>query len=145
MSLPYKKNFIVSQTFLNPNSVYESGVHLGVDLVGLEDKTIYAIKNGTVFSAQYDSGFGNSVVVKQQDNYYTRYSHLETLKLKSTKPFYEGSTVVLELRVRPICLRSDPTPEIWISAYQKSLTIRTQSVFILIPAYILASKIKLNL
>lgn len=93
-SLPYKKNFVITQTFLNPNPRYVSGFHLAIDLVGLEEKKIYAIKNGTVFSAGYESGFGNTVVIKQQDNYYTRYSHLETINVKINQNVTEGFTLI---------------------------------------------------
>lgn len=94
VSFPYKKDFIVTQTFLNPNSKYASGLHLGVDLVGLEEKNIYAIEDGIIFSAGYEKGFGNTVIVLQQDRYYTRYSHLESIEVKVKQPVFSGSTKI---------------------------------------------------
>lgn len=93
-SLPYKKKFIITQTYLNPNSNYDSGFHLGVDLVGLEENTIYAINDGTVYSAASEGSFGNSVVVKQQDNLYVRYSHLETIQVTVNQSVTEGKTII---------------------------------------------------
>lgn len=94
MYLPYKKSFIISQTFLNPNSRYASGFHLGVDLVGLEEKIIYAIQNGTVVFAGFEGGFGNTVVIRQMDQYYTRYSHLESIAVKINQPVISGLTKI---------------------------------------------------
>jgi len=126
MYLPYKNNFIITQTFLNPNSHYASGYHLGVDLVGLADKTIYAIQGGTVFSAGYESGFGNTVVIQQPDHYYTRYSHLESIEVKVNQTITPGVTRIgtegasgfvyggndprhLDLRISKVPMHSDQT------------------------------------
>jgi len=92
--LPYKQDFMITQTFLNPNPVYESGFHLAVDLVGLKDKTVYAINSGTVFSSGYENAFGNTVVVKQQDNLYARYSHLEAIQVSAGEPVIAGLTII---------------------------------------------------
>ncbi len=93
-SLPYKKSFIITQTFMNPNSKYESGFHLGIDLVGLEETTIYSINDGTVILAEYENGFGNTVVVKQDNNLYVRYSHLETISVKVSQNVIGGTTII---------------------------------------------------
>ncbi|NLM21504.1 MAG: M23 family metallopeptidase [Peptococcaceae bacterium] len=93
-SLPYKRKFIISQIFLNPSNRYVSGVHLGVDLVGLEDKNIYAIEDGIVVTAYYDSAFGNTVVVQQRNGLYSRYSHLEAIKVISGQTVIGGFTVI---------------------------------------------------
>lgn len=92
--LPYLKRFVVSQTFLNQNDKYSSGVHLGVDLVGLEDKVIYAIQSGTVIEVEYNSSFGNTVVIWQTDGLYCRYSHLQTILVKNGKNVTVGETTV---------------------------------------------------
>ncbi|MGI6450660.1 MAG: M23 family metallopeptidase [Desulfitobacteriia bacterium] len=91
---PYKKKYVVTQTFLNPNKRYSSGYHLGIDLVGLEDKNIYAVQAGTVISAAYDPSFGNNVIVRQVDGLYARYSHLESLKVTVSQSVSSGQTVI---------------------------------------------------
>ena len=93
-SLPYRGKFIISQVFFNRSSRYASGYHLGVDLVGLENKTIYAISEGIVFSAGYNSAFGNTVVVQQNDGLYCRYSHLQSIDVKSRQPVLSGKTII---------------------------------------------------
>lgn len=93
-NLPYKKRFIITQTFMNPNNCYSSGYHLGVDLVGLEDKKIYAIEDGIVTYAGYNTGFGNTVVVRQIDGLYARYSHLESISVKNNQNVTGGQTVI---------------------------------------------------
>ena len=92
--LPYKSKFIVTQVFLNPNDRYASGYHLGIDLVGLEDKTIYAVRDGKIIYVGYDSGYGNSVVVQQNDGFYCRYSHLESIRVDNNQYVTGGKTVV---------------------------------------------------
>lgn len=94
MSLPYQKKFIITQVFLNPSNRYVSGYHLGVDLVGLEDKTVYAIRNGTIVYAGYNSAFGYTVVIQQEDGLYCRYSHLETIRVSNGQNVATGKTII---------------------------------------------------
>lgn len=93
-SLPYKRKFIITQTFLNPSDLYESGYHLAVDLVGLEDKTVYAIQDGRIVYVGYNQSFGNTVVVHQKDKLYCRYSHLESIRIKNNQNVTSGKTVI---------------------------------------------------
>ncbi len=93
-SRPYKTIFIITQVFLNPSDRYESGYHLGVDLVGLEDKTIYAIQDGRVVEVGYSSAFGKTVVIQQKDGLFCRYSHLETISIKKGQSVVGGKTVI---------------------------------------------------
>lgn len=93
-SLPYKRKFQITQVFLNQSDKYASGYHLGVDLVGLEDKTIYAIQDGTVIHAGYSTEFGNTVVIQQNDRLYCRYSHLETILVQNRQNVINGETAI---------------------------------------------------
>ena len=91
---PYQKKFIITQTFLNPSGYYVSGYHLGIDLVGLEDKSVYAINDGKVVSAGLDGGYGNTVVIHQDDGLYCRYSHLESISVSNNQNVAAGQTVI---------------------------------------------------
>lgn len=91
---PYKGKFVISQVFLNPNNKYASGVHLGVDLVGLEDKSIYAIRDGIVIYIGYDSLFGFTTVIEQSDGLYCRYSHLQSISVKTKQSIVGGETMI---------------------------------------------------
>lgn len=93
-SFPYKSKFIITQVFLRPSNSYESGYHLGVDLVGLEDKAIYAIQDGRVVEVGYNPGFGKTVVIHQKDGLYSRYSHLETINVINAQSVVGGKTVI---------------------------------------------------
>lgn len=92
--LPYQRKFIITQTFLNPSGNYASGYHLGIDLVGLEDKTVYAVQDGETIFAGYNKNFGNTVMVRQKDGLYCRYSHLEKISVKNNKNVIGGKTVI---------------------------------------------------
>lgn len=94
INLPYQKRFIITQIFMNPSSRYSSGYHLGVDLVGLENKNIYAIQDGTVIVAEYNSAFGNTVVVRQIDGLYCRYSHLDRVDVINNQDIDSGKTLI---------------------------------------------------
>lgn len=65
-----------------------------MDLVGLEDKNIYAIKDGLIVFVGYDSGFGNTVVVQQIDSSYCRYSHLEVIKVQIGQRVISGENMI---------------------------------------------------
>lgn len=93
-SLPYKKSFVITQTFLNKNAYYSSGYHLAVDLVGLDDKAVYAIQDGIVTYAGYQKGFGNTVVIKQTDGLYCRYSHLSDRYVHLDEMVIGGQTII---------------------------------------------------
>ncbi|KUO65071.1 MAG: hypothetical protein APF84_07500 [Gracilibacter sp. BRH_c7a] len=94
INLPYKERFVITQVFLNHNNHYASGVHLGVDLVGLEDKSVYAIEDGLVVFVGYNSAFGNTVVIEQSDNLYCRYSHLHSISVKNGQSVSGGKTMI---------------------------------------------------
>lgn len=67
------------------SSVYGSRVHPiggkvkwhhGVDLMARKGKPVYAVAEGKVVSADYRTGFGNSVVIAHPTGMRTRYAHL---------------------------------------------------------------------
>lgn len=95
MAYPYKGRFQVSQTFLNRNTHYTSGYHLGIDLVGLDnEKRIYPIRSGIVYSITSNDAFGNSVVVKMDNGLYCRYSHLSKISVNKNQRVSEGLTQI---------------------------------------------------
>lgn len=91
MAYPYKGRFVISQTFLNKNTYYSSGYHLGIDLVGLDDKRIYSVSSGYVYDITTTGAFGNSVVVKMTNGLYCRYSHLSQINVKKGEYVREGA------------------------------------------------------
>lgn len=81
MRMPYLKDFRVSKLYGTPpppGMTYSAGKHPGIDLVGVTDKVVRAVNNGTVYKAGIDyDGWGKYIVVKQDDGYYAIYCHLQ--------------------------------------------------------------------
>lgn len=64
--LPFTGEFKVVCIYLKRGTLWKSGIHQGIDLVGITNKTVYSICNGTVERAGWDSGgFGNYVRIKE--------------------------------------------------------------------------------
>jgi murein DD-endopeptidase MepM/ murein hydrolase activator NlpD len=75
MISPYNGTFRVSQEFSNPN-------HTGLDLVGVDSKTVYSTVDGVVEYSGWEganphTGFGLYVIIKDDNNgWYYYYGHL---------------------------------------------------------------------
>lgn len=77
---PYS-NYVVTSKFGELRSGGKR--HKGVDLVGQGSKHIYPINNGTVIHGGYDpGGYGNYVVVKHDDSYWSLYAHMSKMYVK---------------------------------------------------------------
>ena len=98
--LPYKGTFRITKLYGTnppPGMTYSAGKHPGVDLVGVSDKTIYAVKGGVVIRNSEDySGWGRYVVVHQTDGLYAIYAHLITSYVKLNKVVKEGDLIGIE-------------------------------------------------
>jgi murein DD-endopeptidase MepM/ murein hydrolase activator NlpD len=57
--------------------------HKGLDLAAPEGMKVVAALPGTVVSAGYQSGYGNSVVIQHAGGLQTRYGHLEKVNVKA--------------------------------------------------------------
>lgn len=100
MNLPYKGLVRITKLYGTPPPVgfsYSTGKHSGVDLVGKNDKKVYAINNGIVIRSSFDSkGWGNYVAIKQDDGYTVIYCHLKTRNLKVNQRVAAGTQVGVE-------------------------------------------------
>jgi murein DD-endopeptidase MepM/ murein hydrolase activator NlpD len=56
--------------------------HKGVDLAAPEGMSVVPAMSGTVISAGYDNGYGNSVLVQHSGSLQTRYAHLGSINVK---------------------------------------------------------------
>ena len=64
--LPFNGQFKVTCIYGQKGSLWKSGVHHGIDLVGMTNHNVYSICNGVVERAGWDSGgFGNYVRIKE--------------------------------------------------------------------------------
>ena len=80
MPTPYLKDFKVSQ-------IYKSVLHKGIDLVGLNDKTIVSTVKGTVEAVRRDThptgGFGLYIRIREKETgYYHYFCHLSETFVK---------------------------------------------------------------
>lgn len=68
------------------------GYHHGIDLVGLEDTTVYSIADGTVRTGS-DNSAGNYVCVTIADGRRIYYFHLKSFKVKTGDSVKKGQAV----------------------------------------------------
>lgn len=65
---------------------YNTGKHAGIDIVLMGDKRVFPIAEGVVYKTGFDSdGWGNYVVVKQNDGYFAIYAHLKKILVKKNE------------------------------------------------------------
>lgn len=82
--LPFTGNFKITCKYGQSGNSWSSGIHNGIDLVGLTNKKVYSICPGLVERAGYDkSGFGNYVRIKEAGTENRIYlAHLEKIYVK---------------------------------------------------------------
>lgn len=100
MRLPFDGSIRVTKLYGTPppsGLTYAAGKHSGLDLVGVDSKKIYAITGGSVIRSKYDkTGWGNYVVVRQQDGLYCIYAHLLERKVAVGEKVAEGQWIGVE-------------------------------------------------
>ena len=67
--------------------------HKGIDLVGLEDKNVFAIADGTIYVLYEKDGFGNYVRQHLDDGRRVYYAHLESTYIKSGQRIRRGEKI----------------------------------------------------
>lgn len=96
--------------------------HKGIDISGLGyGKPIYAANNGTIFSVQYNSGYGYHIVINHNNGYYTLYAHMKAFAPNMTV----GKTVSRGQVIGYIGSTGRSTGphlhfELWNGAYQRT-------------------------
>ena len=83
VDLPFDGKIKMTKLYGTPPPVgmtYSAGKHAGIDLVGLDNQLVCSIADGVVYKTGYDGdGWGNYVVVKQNDGYFAIYAHLDKI------------------------------------------------------------------
>ena len=96
MQLPYKGRCKITTLFGKKGS-WACGWHIGIDLVGLTDKNIHAIADGTVTGINiHGSSYGNSVEIRHEDGRISFYAHLRSVKVKRGQRVKAGDILGLE-------------------------------------------------
>ena len=67
--------------------------HKGIDLVGVDDTTVYSVSDGTVRTAYQANGAGNYVVVTMSDGRRVFYMHLASFKVKTGDTVKTGQAI----------------------------------------------------
>ena len=100
MNLPYNGKIRITKLYGTPppkGYTYAAGKHAGIDMAGVTDKTIHAIASGSVIRANYDpTGWGNYVVVRQDDGYNSIYAHLAKISVKIREKITAGQVIGME-------------------------------------------------
>jgi murein DD-endopeptidase MepM/ murein hydrolase activator NlpD len=91
---PYKGRFKVTQ-------IYKGAKHKGLDLVGLDDKTIYSTVNGTVEAARHDThptgGMGLYIRIREDGtNRRFYFAHLSEALVKAGQRVSVGDRIGVE-------------------------------------------------
>lgn len=95
MVLPLKDCKITSQYGIVRD---DKKLHKGIDLISTSgDRNVKAIRSGTVSFAGYDpTGFGNYVVILQEDGFKALYCHLKSYSVKIDDVIEEGQIIGIE-------------------------------------------------
>lgn len=70
--------------------------HNGMDISGIWHDKVRVIKSGKVIDAGVDSGYGNHILVKHGENFYSFYAHLSKIKVKKNQNVAQGQVIGLE-------------------------------------------------
>jgi murein DD-endopeptidase MepM/ murein hydrolase activator NlpD len=76
-----------------------SAGHNGLDMAAPRGTPIYAAEDGIVIFAGYNRGFGNTVVIKHNEQINTLYGHMREggIKVKVGQAVYRGKTIIGEV------------------------------------------------
>ena len=98
MEIPYKGICRLTTPF-GKKGGWACGWHIGIDLVGAGNKTVYPIAAGTVIRAGDGGAYGNHVRIRHTDGNLSLYAHLSKIHVKvgqsvsiNTPIGIEGST-----------------------------------------------------
>jgi murein DD-endopeptidase MepM/ murein hydrolase activator NlpD len=69
------------------------GFHHGIDMAAVKGTAIKAARAGTVVEASFQTGYGNTVVVKHNELVKTRYAHLHTIRVYVGQKIKQGTVV----------------------------------------------------
>ena len=96
MQLPYNGRCKIT-TLFGKKGAWACGWHIGVDMVGLTDKNVRAIADGTITGLNvHGSSYGNSVEIKHADGKVSFYAHLKTVKVRKGQSVKSGDEIGVE-------------------------------------------------
>jgi murein DD-endopeptidase MepM/ murein hydrolase activator NlpD len=69
------------------------GFHHGIDMAAVKGTAVKAARAGTVVEASFQTGYGNTVVIKHNEIVKTRYAHLHTIRAYVGQKIKQGAVV----------------------------------------------------
>ena len=76
-----KGSFWISSYFGPRKDSGNLGFHYGIDLAAIKNTRVVASGTGRVVEAGYQPGYGNTVMLKHDRRFRTRYAHLNTIRV----------------------------------------------------------------
>ncbi len=70
-----------------------SEFHPAIDIEGNKGDPIVAAASGTVVSAEWDGGYGNSILIEHENGVMTRYAHSSKLYVTTGQPVAKGEKI----------------------------------------------------
>ena len=67
--------------------------HSGMDFSANPGTDVYATGNGTIVSAKWEAGYGNTIEINHGFGYRTRYAHLKSMKVKAGQKVVRGEII----------------------------------------------------
>lgn len=90
---PFKGRFKVTCPF-GRKGAWKCGWHIGTDIVGMDDKNVYAIADGVVESVNaHGAAYGKHVCIKHSDGMVSLYAHLSSVAVKVGQSIKLGQKV----------------------------------------------------
>lgn len=87
-------NFWLSSLFGPRKKVNGSlGFHYGIDMAAMKGTPVKAAQNGVVIDACYASGYGNTIVIKHDQIFRSRYAHLHTIRVHVGQKVKKGMRI----------------------------------------------------
>lgn len=89
-----KDKFWISSYFGPRKRVNNSwGFHHGIDMAAIKGTNVKAVRGGTIIEASFQTGYGNTVLIKHSGSIKTRYAHLHTIAVHNGQIIQQGTIV----------------------------------------------------
>jgi murein DD-endopeptidase MepM/ murein hydrolase activator NlpD len=95
MEIPYKGICRLTTPF-GKKGGWACGWHIGIDLVGVGNKTIYPITAGTVIRVGDGGAYGNHVRIRHTDGNLSLYAHLSKISVKTGQTVSVNTPIGIE-------------------------------------------------
>ena len=69
------------------------GFHRGIDLAALRGTLVKAARSGIVVKADYSASYGNNIVIEHDNNFKTRYAHLDKILVRPKQKVIQGTCI----------------------------------------------------